>query len=210
VKELFEEEKVRLVALPEVSYSNIETPEGRIDRYATVMVDKNRYSVPTRYVGLKVKVVMSIEGVEIFRDGSRIASHRRLYGNNKWVLDPDHYLELIQQRPGAFDSARPIRQWRSRWPASLEQLLGRFRHSQGETKGIKDFINVLMLYRDSQAAAVEAAVAEALKAGISSSQAVAYLVKHAAHGDDRPQALTSWPALPPADVSIYGQLGGVL
>ncbi|MDX9823067.1 MAG: hypothetical protein RBT20_14130, partial [Syntrophales bacterium] len=38
----------------------------------------------------------------------KLAVHERLYGNNKWCLNPDHYLDLIQQRPMAFNSARPI------------------------------------------------------------------------------------------------------
>ncbi|MBU2054717.1 MAG: IS21 family transposase, partial [Proteobacteria bacterium] len=63
-------------------------------------------------------------------------------GNNKWILDPDHYLELIQQRPMAFNSARPIRQWRKSWSQALHTLLERFCRAQGETKGIKDFIAV--------------------------------------------------------------------
>ena len=32
------------------------------------------------------------------------------------------------------------------WPKALERLLARFQTSQGETAGIKDFINVLLLY----------------------------------------------------------------
>ena len=76
----------------------------------------------------------------IFYGSKKIASHQRLYSNNKWSLDPEHYLELIQQRPQAFDSARPIRQWRKSWPICLERLLERFCQKQGSTKGIKEFI----------------------------------------------------------------------
>jgi transposase len=209
VHELFEQERGYLVSLPQVAFSNTESLAGKVDRYSTVMVDKNRYSVPSRYVGLKVKVLVGVEQVGLFRDGVRIASHKRLYGNNKWSLDPDHYLELIQHRPGAFHCARPIRQWRLRWPSSVEALLQRFQHSQGETAGIKDFVTVLMLYRHYQAEQIEAAVEKALKAGISSGQGVAHLLKYAAQSADRPEPLESWPALPPADVSIYGQLGAV-
>ena len=210
VEELFEQEKAHLLPLPEVPFSNIQTTEGKVDRYCTVIVDKNRYSVPTRYAGLKVKVSLGVDHVELFRDGLRVAAHRRLYGNNKWSLEPDHYLELIQQRPGAFEAARPIRTWRKMWPESLERLLVRFQSTQGETASIKDFINVLMLYRDHSGSEVERAVAQALEAGISSSQAVAHVLKYAASPAAHPEPLASWPALPPADVAVYGQLGGVL
>jgi len=211
VKELFEEEKPCLLPLPGVPYSNIQTTDSKVDRYSTVIVDKNRYSVPTRYAGLKAKVSLRVNHVEIFRDGVRVASHRRLYGNNKWSLDPDHYLELIQRRPEAFHSARPIRQWRPKWPSCLERLLKRFQQSQGETKGIKDFISVLMLYRDYRADEVEAAVEKALEMRISCSQGVKHLLLPCSDtSSPSPQSLESWPALPPADVSVYGQLGEVL
>lgn len=210
VKEIFEQEKSYLLPLPEIAFSNIQTTDGKVDRYSTAIVDKNRYSVPTRYAGLKVKVSLAVNQVEIFRDGVRVASHRRLYGNNKWSLDPDHYLELIQRRPEAFNSARPIRQWRVNWPLCLERLLMRFQQSQGDTKGIKDFISVLMLYRDYKADEVETAVEKALEVHISCSQGVKHLLLPSTEsGSGSFQPLESWPALPPADVSVYGQLGGV-
>ena len=209
VNELFEQERGHLVSVPEIPFSNMEISLGRADRYSTLIVDKNRYSVPTRYVGLRLKVVLSVSQVEIFREGSRIAVHERLFGNNKWSLDPDHYLELIQQRPGSFHSARPIRQWRRRWSPSLERLFERFQKSQGETDGIKDFISVLMLYRDHSAQQIQAALDKALEAGISSSHGVNHLLKHGAQSTDHPKPLESWPTLPPADVSVYGRLGGV-
>ena len=209
VNEIFEQEKAYLLPLPEVPFSNIQTTDSKADRYSTVMVDKNRYSVPTRYAGLKVKVSLLVNQVEIFRDGVKVASLRRLYGNNKWSLDPHHYLELIQRRPEAFNSARPIRQWRPEWPSCLEHLLERFQQSQGNTKGIKDFISVLMLYRHYRPDEVEAAVDKALDVRISCSQGIKHLLLPASDkGSFSPQPLDSWPALPPADVSVYGQLGG--
>ncbi len=147
VNELFEEEKRHLITLPQVRYSNVQTNAGKVDKYATVIIDKNRYSVPGKYVGFKMQVLLFVDRVEIFYGQKRLAVHERLYGNNKWNLDPDHYLELIQQRPMAFNSARPIRQWREKWPEAMNHLLARFTQTQGESKGIKDFINVLMLYR---------------------------------------------------------------
>ena len=46
-----------------------------------------------------------------------IASHPRCYERNQDILDPLHYLPLLEQRPGAFQHAKPIRRWRETWPA---------------------------------------------------------------------------------------------
>lgn len=209
VKELYEDEKEHLLALPEEAFSNVQVLEGRADKYATVIVDKNRYSVPSGYVGFKVRALVYVDRVEIFTGGKQLSSHERQYGNNKWCLNPHHYLELIQKRPMAFHSARPIRQWRESWPESLHVLLERFCRAQGESKGIKDFISVLMLYRDHQAEEIESAVELAGKNNISTSEGVRHLLTHAADAATAIAPLTAWSSLPAPDVSVYGQLGGV-
>jgi len=209
VNELYEEEKGHLLALPETVFSNVKTSAGRADKYATVIVDKNRYSVPSRYVGCRVKALHYADRMEIFIDAKKVATHERSYGNNKWILNPDHYLELIQQRPMAFNSARPIRQWRKSWPQSLNKLLERFCSAQGETKGIKDFIAVLMLYRDYAANEIEAAILLSLENNISASDGVRHLLIYTGGTDANIAPLALWPSLPPPDIAVYGQLGGV-
>jgi hypothetical protein len=209
VNELYEEEKEHLLALPEAAFSNLQTSSGRADKYATVIVDKNRYSVPSGYAGFRVKVLLHADRVEIFTGTKKIATHERSYGNNKWILDPDHYLDLIQQRPMAFNSARPIRQWRQSWPESLNLLLGRFCRAQGETKGIKDFINVLMLYRDYEVGEIEVAVELATENNISTSEGVRHLLVYTGDDDATIAPLAAWSRLPAPDVAAYGQLGGV-
>lgn len=98
VEELFEQEKQHLLPLPAGAYSATLPLEARADKYATVIADKNRYSVPYRYVGRKLKIMLHVERVEIFAGGKKLAEHERLFGNNKWSLIADHYLEIIQQR----------------------------------------------------------------------------------------------------------------
>ena len=210
VNELYEEEKGYLLELPENPFSNIETYSVKADKYCTVIVDKNRYSVPSRYVGLQLQVVATVDRVEIFYNRHKIASHGRVYGSNKWQLDPFHYLELISRRPQAFDSARPIKQWRKRWPQSLETLLRCFRERQGDSKGIKEFISVLSLFKEYKKEEVEEAVREALKARVSSSDSVKHILMNISEekrGGDI-ASLRDWLVFAPADVSIYDRVGG--
>lgn len=211
VSRLYEAEKEQLLALPQIPFSNVDVCLGKVDKFATVINDKNRYSVSTAYAGFKVKVLSYVDRVDIFYGSKKIASHQRLYGNNKWGLVPEHYLELIAQRPQSFESARPIRQWRQNWPPCLEELLNRFLQKQGETKGTKDFISVLMLYGNHDAAAIEVAVEQALACNVSSSQAVEHiLLGSQADASIVFSALESWQTLPPADVSVYQKIGGAI
>jgi hypothetical protein len=208
VDEQFEEEKAHLLALPSHPFSNIETLESKVNPYSTVILDKNRYSVPTCYVGLPVRAILGVDRVEIYQRGKKIATHGRLFGNNKWQLNPDHYLDLLHQRPGAFDSARPIKEWRKNWPESLERLRDKFVAGHGETDGTRDFIQVLMLYREHRAEAVEAAVDLAVQNGVSCSAGVKHLLLPS-NGAGTCEPLRGWPSTEPANVSVYAQLGGL-
>ena len=209
VEALFEEEKTRLLALPATDYENVSPPlTRRPDKYSTIIVEKNRYSVPTRLAGYPFQVICTIDTLEFFSQGKCVAVHPRQYGNGKWQLDPDHYLDLLRQRPLAFDSARAIRQWKERWPPAMHQLLARFRQAQGENRGIKEYIDVLLLFRDHPAEHVEDAIAEALAAGVSGSDGVRHLLHHRTPVDTI-VPLDLYDRLPAADVSVYAALGGV-
>ena len=210
VSELYEKEKSHLLALPEVPFGNLQTATGKINKYSTIVVDKNRYSVPTQYAYCKATVVLHVDRVEIFYANKSIASHDRLFSNNQWRLNPEHYLELIRRRPMAFHSARPIRQWRKSWPDCLERLLELFVQKQGETKGVKDFICVLMLYKDYDAKAIETAIEKALCANTGSSDAVKHILLNAHCRTTQFDSLKNWQKLPPPDVSVYQEIGGVL
>jgi len=206
---LFEREREHLIALPAVPFSNQRIIDARANKYATVMVDKNHYSIPVSYTGLSVRARLTMDKLEIFYEGKKIASHERLFGNNKWQLDPQHYLELIHRKPGAFDSALVIRQWRPAWPSCLEKLLGRFQEKQGETAGIKDFIAVLMLYREHGAEEIEAAVELALSNSISNSEGIRHLLLYSACPEETFTPLDGWPVTRVPDVAFYGELGVV-
>ena len=61
VNESFEGERVHLIATPLHPFSNMQVVESKINHYATAIVDKNRYSVPTRYAGFKVRAILGVD-----------------------------------------------------------------------------------------------------------------------------------------------------
>jgi hypothetical protein len=209
VDELFEQERQSLLSQPTIPFSNIQLQPGKADKYSTVIIDKNRYSVPSRYAGYPVKVQLTVDRVAIYFNGKKVADHSRLFNNNQWSLDPDHYLELIQQRPQAFDSARPLAKWRKTWPECLNTLLERFQENSGWSGGIKDFVNVLMLYRDYDEKAMEHAVSVALEHGIKGSEGIQHVLIYSNTPERIIPPLTGWEGSAPPDLTVYGQLGEV-
>jgi transposase len=202
---LFDQERPHLLSVPEPRFRNVQSLSVKVDKYATIRVDHNRYSVPTDYVGFTVQAVLEAEQIRVYYAQKEVASHQRVYGKDRWILTVWHYVKLVQQRPQAFDSARPIKQWRKCWPSSLEALLKRFCHSQGHSRGIKDFIEVLLLYREYPAGDVEAAIELALEYHLSASAGVKHLLVHSGP-EPSIDSLSEWTSLPAADISKYGQL----
>lgn len=66
-----------------------------------------------------------------------------------------------------------------------------------------------MFYRDYTADEIEAAVELAIANNISSSDGVRHLLVYTGCVDTVIAPLSSWPSLPPPDITVYGQLGGV-
>ena len=110
VADLAEVDKARLIPLPKQDYLACVTRPVKANPYSQVVYETNRYSVPHSYAGKQLVLraypfkieVISLEGV--------IASHLRCFGREQDILDPMHYISLLEQRPGAFEHAQPIRQ----------------------------------------------------------------------------------------------------
>jgi hypothetical protein len=76
-------------------------------------------------------------------------------------------LPLLEQRPGAFEHAVPIRRWRAAWPPAYEQLLAELRDCWPEGRGVREFIAILKLHSEYPAEYVEQAVRHAVELGAS-------------------------------------------
>ena len=208
VRELHEAERKTLMPLPRYPYGNEQTVSVKADKYATVMVDKNRYSVPASYAGRPLRAILTVDTISVYSGETRLAVHGRQYGNNHWILDADHYLELLRERPGAFRDARPLTEWKKTWSESMNTLLERFQERRGENRGIKEFIDVLLLTRNYGQKQVEDAVERALENGLGNAAGIRCLLETAGRQEDfvRPLESARWTVLPPADVSAYSAL----
>jgi transposase len=177
IQERHEEESGRLLPLPEKGFENLKVLPVRISRYQTAQVDRNRYSVPTAYVGRKLWAHVGCWAIRLFDGNRKVAEHPRVFGNSKWQIDPLHYLGLIEERVGAFDSARAICRWRPSWPLCYEEMLRKLVARQGDNKGKREFVRILQLHQDHPAGAVEEAVVETLTCGAFSYDAVKHVLR---------------------------------
>src|ERR1700704_2900451 len=67
---------------------------------------------------------LAVESGHLCSVNENIVGPHRSYGRHQQVLDLEHYLDVLEHKPGAFAGSKPLDQWRraGRWPG-----LGRFK-----------------------------------------------------------------------------------
>ena len=101
------EERVHLLPLAEQGFELVEVCFPRVDGLGCVRVRTNLYSVPAK-PGRTVEVRLSPSYVEIRDEGRCIARHERCYGRQQQVLDLEHYLDVLERKPGALIGSKPL------------------------------------------------------------------------------------------------------
>jgi transposase len=199
-----------LAPLPSERFDTTTLSNPRVDRKSRVSVRGALYSVPARHVGRRVDVRVGAETVDVL-DGARvIAAHARARKGDE-VLVLDHYLEVLQLKPGAMLSATPLA--RARAAGSFTSTHDRFwtaaRRQLGDSAGTKAMIEVLLAHRLLPADAVIAGMHAALAVGcVDPAVVVIEARKHAAGSAAPivPIGMLSRFDRPPPTLSHYDQL----
>lgn len=158
----FEQEQPKLRRLPEHPFDCARTVHAKVNSLSLVHFETNRYSVPVRWAYRQVTVKAHVDRVLLYHGAELIAEHRRLYGRNEESLQFDHYLDLLERKPGAMSYARALKQ--SALPPVWLQYLDALRHTY--TRPEKEFIHTLRLLRHIPAQHVNEALRQSLAMGV--------------------------------------------
>ncbi|MGH2916674.1 MAG: Mu transposase domain-containing protein [Solirubrobacteraceae bacterium] len=214
VGERRDRERLILNSLPGEVFPTWEEATPRVDSKALAMVRTNRYSVPASLAGLKIRAKIGAGEISFWHDGKQVAWHERLQGHHQISAKLDHYLDLLQRKPGALARSLALRQERDRgdWPACFDQLWTKIQERSGRQEAARQMVDVLILCREHDAGQVELAVRGALAAGAHDGRAVALLLGRSAR--PQPAALEIDAKLagigqpPPDDLDQYDELRG--
>jgi hypothetical protein len=79
----------------------------------------------------------------VVADGKRVAEHARAFGRERLILDPWHYLPVLERKPGALRHGAPFQDWKLPGPilAVKERLLK-------QPQGDRAFVEVLLALRE--------------------------------------------------------------
>jgi transposase len=212
IGEAWEQERPHLRPNPARDFACCVSVPVTLNPYGQVVFETNRYSVPVDQARPQLVLKAYPFWIEIGDGESVLARHPRCYGRQQDIFDPLHYLPLLEQRPGAFEHAKPLRQWRAIWPAAYEQLLQALQ-AESERGGIREFVRILGLHRDHPASLVEQAITQALTHGCPHLDGVRLCLHQLQHPEvwQAPLDLTSHPQLAavgqqPLDLRCYEQL----
>jgi len=125
--------------------------ECRVDKYSTITIEQNRYSVPEYLVGKFLDVTIYPEQIKARYKNEIVASHIRSFDFASWVIDIEHYLNTIKKKPGSLKNSAAIQCSDHR----IQKL-----YYDYYTKNPREFIVLLEIIRANNLEIVENAIVE--------------------------------------------------
>jgi transposase len=169
---LWEQERTCLLTLPASGAGTFPACQERsttVDKYSLVQLDEHLYSVPVQWAHWPAVVKGFVDRVEIFCDHQCVARHARSYGRERFVVEPRHYLRLLERKPGCLDQGRPFQG--QPWGEEFALLRRELEYRYGD-KGTQQFITVLLLMEKHSEQRVRYAVAQCVARRAFSADAV--------------------------------------
>jgi transposase len=170
-------EREHLSPLVNEGFELAETSFPVVDGQGCVKVRTNRYSVPLR-AGSRTQARLLPAYVEVWHEQRCVARHERSFARYQAVLDLEHYLDVLERKPGALAGSTPLQQWRERgrWPESFDRLWQSLRERHGKQAGTREMIELLRLGPPHGWEALKNAVEQALALGCTDAAAVRHLL----------------------------------
>jgi transposase len=128
VAEALEQERGHMMPVPSPFDGYVEKL-ARVSSTCLINVQRNHYSVPCELAGQMVSTRLYPERVVVVAVDAIVASHERLTERGHILYDWQHYISLVERKPGALRNGAPF----ADMPAPLKLLkLGLMRHEGGD------------------------------------------------------------------------------
>lgn len=177
VGEAMEIEGEHLLALADEGFELAETSFPTVDGKSCVKVRTSWYSTPVQ-PGMRVRARLLPAYVEIWHERELVARHERSFERYQQVLDLEHYLDVLERKPGALAGSRPLQQWREsgRWPQSFDRLWQSLERREGKQAGTRTMIELLQQGSKHGWDRLRQAVEQALDLGCTDAAGVRHLL----------------------------------
>ena len=152
------DEEYKEMRLSPPPFESAEISENRVDKYSTISVSQNRYSVPEKYVGKIITVRNYSDAIVCYYRGNKICEHEKTYKHHQWKIKLEHYLSTLKKKPGAVISSVAFNQANLK----LKEL-----HQDYFQDNAKEFIELLLYLKQHDYSLLDAeeAIFELKKTG---------------------------------------------
>ena len=200
VAEMLEHELPQLMPMPEPFDGYVENP-ARVSSTCLVTVLRNRYSVPCELAGQMVSTRLYPTRVVVVAEDKIAASHARLSDRGQTSYDWQHYIPLVQRKPGVLRNGAPF----ADMPAALLKLQQALLRRPG---GDRVMAQVLAAVPTAGLEAVLVAVELVLEAGAVSAEHVLNVLArlNASAPPEQVQTALHLSEAPRADTGRYDRL----
>lgn len=132
---------------------------AKVDKGGIVVIDQNRYSLPSRYAQTQITAYIKPKEIEVYLGTNRIETLPRLKGKNKAHINYRHIIDQLCRKPGAFENYR----YREHlFPSHTFRLA--FDQLAGTKKGVKEYLFLLQLAKNEGEELVEKAIRTVIEA----------------------------------------------
>jgi transposase len=166
IADALEQEQMVLMPMPTPFDGYIEVL-ARVSSTCLVTVQRNRYSVPCHLANQKVMAHLYSNRIEISSGNAIVACHARLLDRDQVSYDWQHYIPLIEKKPGALRNGAPF----TDMPAPFAQLQAALRRRERQ-QGDRIMAKVLGFVPLHGLEAVLVAVELVLESGVTSAEHV--------------------------------------
>jgi transposase len=160
-------EVASMAPLPTEAFDSAAILGAKVDTKGRVSVRQSFYSVPVGLARRAVTVRLGAQALEVIAEGRVVARHERSLHKGTEDLVLDHYLEILQRKPGALPGSTALAQARASgsFSATHERFWAEARRKLGDGAGTRALIGVVLLQRRLAADVVVAAMEAALVIG---------------------------------------------
>ncbi|MEE9372392.1 MAG: IS21 family transposase [Saprospiraceae bacterium] len=111
INDVLKTEQKKMIPLSTTSYDYAITQQYRLDKYHTISIDTNHYSVPDSIHGPMIDVKLYPHQIIIYnKTNQKAAKHTRLHAKHQWCIDINHYWKSMTPKPGALSHSEPLHQ----------------------------------------------------------------------------------------------------
>jgi transposase len=161
-----------------------------VDGKRRVKVKTNWYSAPL-WPGLRVTARVRPSFISIEHDGKSVARHPRHYGRGHQILELEHYLDVLEKKPGAMAGSTPLEQWRraGRWPECMDRIWKKLDERHGKSGGTREMIALVRAGLSDEWNKLIQAVEQALRLGVTDSAAIIHILHMPDAGERKRHAI---------------------